>query len=103
VWLEIVGRPATETPGYCWLDHVIDKDRERVRTEIAAHWAARRAYAVAFRAQHHSGRIVWVHAGGQPQADGGYRGTVRVARGGLRPMMRVIEVLNRVARCLLIA
>jgi PAS domain S-box-containing protein len=80
VWLEIVGRRATEAPGYCWLSFVHEDDRARVEAEIAAHSAARRAYVVAFRALHHAGRIVWVRSGGEPLVDGGYVGWTRVAR-----------------------
>jgi PAS domain S-box-containing protein len=80
VWLETIGRHAIETPGYCWLDYVHEEDRERVEEEIAAHWAARRAYVVAFRALHHEGRIVWIRSGGMPQPDGGYVGWTYMAR-----------------------
>jgi PAS domain S-box-containing protein len=89
VWLEIVGRRATEAPGYCWLDHVHQEDRERIRCEIAAHRAARRAYVVAFRVRHQTGRFVWVHSGGSPLPDGSYVGSTHVAKGDIRPMRRM--------------
>jgi PAS domain-containing protein len=79
VWLETIGRHAMEGPGYCWLDFVHEEDRERVGAEIAAHWAARRAYVVAFRALHQSRGIVWIRSGGTPQPDGGYVGWTHIA------------------------
>ena len=102
MWLEIVGRSAAEAPGYRWSDYVHPEDQHRVE-EIAAHLAARRDFVTAFRARHHTGRYVWVHSGGKPQADGGYLGWTRVARGDLRPTLRVIETVSRAVRCLLIA
>lgn len=89
VWLETIGRHAITTPGYCWLDFVHPEDRARVEAEIAAHRAARRAYVVAFRALHHSGRIVWIRSGGKPQADGGYKGWTHLAREDRRPRKKV--------------
>lgn len=91
-WLEIVGRTALEAPGYCWLECVHEEDRDRIRIEVAAHLAARRRFEVVFRAQHHSGRVVWVHSEGEPQADGGYLGWTRIAKSGLRPVRRIAEV-----------
>lgn len=102
VWLEIVGRTAPEAPGYRWFDDVHPEDRHRVE-EIAAHMAARRAYATAFRVRHHTGRYVWVHSGGKPQADGGYLGWTRVARSDRRSTLLFIEAVTRAVRCLLIA
>lgn len=92
VWLEIVGHHATEAPGYCWLDYVHEDDRDRIKEEVAAHLAARRRFEVVFRARQQSGRVVWVHSEGEPQADGGYLGRTRVEKSSLRPVRRIVQI-----------
>lgn len=103
VWVEFVGREAYNAPGYRWEEFVHAED-QHVIDQIAAYLAARQAYVIAFRARHHSGRYRWIHAGGEPQPEGGYIGWTHVARCEVLPLVRAaLSVGRAIGVCFLVA
>ena len=73
-WPEFTGRRLEDELALGWLDRVHGDDREGVLSQLDEATAARRPFAMEFRARRHDGEYRWLASTGAPLAGSGYVG-----------------------------